>query len=753
MNTLYFEKISQFDRTQEPVSVSIPFAKGRLIDPATFGIRDQADVLMTQRRVLARWDDGSVKWLLVHFQPDLLGNRGKTFTFDVDVADVTPQMDATVKLTKRDDGIHVDTGPLSFRIPNEGFWPITDVQLNGRSLWQSHPMQGFELHCGDMRLGTMASPVTLEIEEEGPLRVVMLLSGKHQLADGGSYLNFRGRITAYAGKPYVEVEHQFIHKEEDAECTLKSLTLDFKPTMQGDPQVALGEGFYRTGIEEVDTAQTSEPLSRCLDAETLLYQANEHYVDSFYGDFWADWCDDRGGLAISHYQAHQHFPKRLTVGRDGIICDLYPESESPAPVLQGMGKTHRLLLHFHTADTPLTDISTRSLQFQLPDRPALSRAWYRENNPWGETFFPEKVPTRLMNLFGKLHDGRPAAMGMFHFGDAPDAGYTDQGRGKGETVWVNNEYDRPHACTLFYGLSGQRHVLDSGIVSARHWLDVDFCHYNPDPLIDGGLRMHDRYHATGKVVPSHQWVEGFLDYYFLTGRRESLDAANSVADNILRIMATPRFSTPGATAVREGGWALRAMVGMWLGTGEEKWRVEARRIVDLFLDWSDEYGLIMPYTSHSMPRVVFMISLTVNSFARYLLIEKDERIEKLIVDSMDDLIEHCLGPDGIFYYKELPSLRRSAPTPHVLEALTYAYRITHNERYLKIAARQFAALAEQPIGAWGGKKVIDSSGAVIAGGGGGRIFADKYTSVLIFASEAANLGLLDWYEYPYSVID
>ena len=375
----------------------------------------------------------------------------------------------------------------------------------------------------------------------------------------------------------------------------------------------------------------------------------------------------------------------------------------------------------------------------------------RENNPWGEAFFPEKVPGRLISYFNKLHDGRPAALGMFHFGDAPDAGYTDQGRGKGETVWVNNEYDRPHACTLYYGLTGQRRALDSALAAARHWLDVDFCHYSPDPLLNGGLRMHDRYHATGRVIPSHQWVEGFLDYYFLTGRREGLAAANSVADNINRLMTLPALSEPGATSVREGGWALRAMVGMWLGTGEEKWRAEARRLVDLFLGWSASYhGLLAPYTSHSMPRVTFMISLTVNSFARYLLIEDDERIKKLIVEVVDDLIEHCLGPDGIFYYKELPSPRRFAPTAHVLEALTYTYRITGNEDYLKIAARQFAALVAQPTGAGDGKKYVDSSGAVIKGGGGGRIFADKYTSILIFAGEAAALGLLDWYEYPFS---
>jgi hypothetical protein len=252
------------------------------------------------------------------------------------------------------------------------------------------------------------------------------------------------------------------------------------------------------------------------------------------------------------------------------------------------------------------------------------------------------------------------------------------------------------------------------------------------------------------VTPSHEWTQGLLAYYFFTGRREGLEGARSVAENIMRHMAQPRMREPGEFSVREGGWALRAMVGMWLGTGEDRWKAEATRLVNMYLDWYDRYGaLLAPYTSHSMPRVTFMISLTANSFARYLLIEDDERVKNLIVETVDDMLAHSLGPDGISYYKELPSLRRTAPTLHLLEALTHAYRITGNIDYLKVATRHFALLATHSDGIRARAKYIDDSGAVISGEGGGRIFADKYTSLLIYAGAAAPLGLLDWYEYPY----
>jgi hypothetical protein len=88
LNTLTFEKLSRLDRPAEPASVSILFARGHLLNPEQLIIRGPqppgnavaGEILPLQRRVLARWADGSVQWLLVHFQPDLPDNLGQAFT-------------------------------------------------------------------------------------------------------------------------------------------------------------------------------------------------------------------------------------------------------------------------------------------------------------------------------------------------------------------------------------------------------------------------------------------------------------------------------------------------------------------------------------------------------------------------------------------------------------------------------------------------------------------------------------------------
>ncbi len=764
MTLLHFPKLSQYPRLREPVSLSIPWAQGRLSAPGHLRITDGDTPLPVQVQILGTWPDGSARWSLVHFQPDLPGNQAKDFQLEVAAAAAPTEVAEPVSVSCTGSEWKVHTGPLTFGVQQGAAFALHAVCLQDSAFWAARTAGALQ-----MRLAEYPDPLVpvveqVEVAEAGPLRAVLELQGRHVGPSGPSVMAYRGRVTAYAGKSYVEVEHQFVHMGEAADLHLTALSAGFRPDPATRPafrHVSLGEGYYRTSIE---TSRSGVAMD--IDAELLLYQANEHFTESFYGDFWVDWQTAQGGLALSHYQAHQHYPKRLEADPAGLKASLYPWGAEPARILQGMGKTHRLLFHFHrsarrkaddgqtTEEPDLQEILVRSLQFQLPDVPSLPRAWYREHNPWGLDFFPATVPRKLLTRFNAMHAARPQALGMMHFGDAPDAGYTDQGRGQGESVWVNNEYDRPHMSTLYYGLTAQRRLLDTALVCARHWLDVDFCHQHADPLIAGGLKIHTAYHGTGRVIPSHEWTEGLLDYYFLTGRVEGLEAAESIGRNILRHMELPGMRHPGAAAVREGGWALRALVGLYLGTGAAEWKREATRIAELFVHWQQEFdALLAPYTSHSMPRVPFMMSITVNSLARYLLLDDSPDVKTLIVEVVDDLLRHTLGPDGITFYKELPSLGRTAPTPHFLEALAHTYRITENEKYLQIGTRQFAALTAQGLDERPTAKFVDTGGAVIAGKGGGRQFADAYSSLLLFAAAATRQGLLDWYEYPFADVE
>ena len=76
---MFFEKISHYDRPQEPVTFGIPFPRGALSRAEQFALYDGRAEVYCQKSVTGSWDDGSIRWLLVYCLLDLPGGSGKSF--------------------------------------------------------------------------------------------------------------------------------------------------------------------------------------------------------------------------------------------------------------------------------------------------------------------------------------------------------------------------------------------------------------------------------------------------------------------------------------------------------------------------------------------------------------------------------------------------------------------------------------------------------------------------------------------------
>jgi hypothetical protein len=277
-------------------------------------------------------------------------------------------------------------------------------------------------------------------------------------------------------------------------------------------------------------------------------------------------------------------------------------------------------------------------------------------------------------------------------------------------------------------------------------MDVDICHHNDNPLRQGAQIMHSARHVTGTVAPSHEWVEGLLDYYHLTGDRRAFDSALGIGENVLRVLETPLFQQKGEINARETGWALRSLTALYVETGDSKWLAKCDWIVGHFVEWKKEFGFwLSPYTSHSAIRVPFMISVAVGSLMRYYRVRPQEIIKEMIVSAMDDLLENARFPDGQFYYKELPSLKHVSVNSIVLEALAYAYELTGDKQYLEGGMVLFRTM----LGISGGggsnmssrKQIVED--AVIVMGGGTKSFAQSHVTFATFAKALETAGMLD----------
>ncbi len=757
MNTLFFEKFSKLDR-REPVCFAVPCAKGELARPEDFRLLDGDAVVPAQARSTGDWPDGSVKWLFVRAICDLPGNAPKELRFELDGRRPAAAPAAAVSVNPQADGsLAVDTGRLRLTVPSRGLWPVRDVRLDGKALWDADPFRGFRAEFGSFRHESRELEVKLAVEEAGPLCAVVRVDAVVPAADD-SAPGVRARLFFWAGMPWFTVSYTLTnrHRALGKSIEVRDWALELEPAGES-PLLRVAEGCYRDGVR-----RSAGPVELRFTADWWRRNSSEHQFDCYAHNTWADWQSARGGVTLSVRHATQQFPKGYAAEPGRLSAELYPPSESEAlEWFAGVAKTHEILFHFHGPDAPDAELGCRAAQFQLGDRPALAVERYRHSAVWPERIFEGPVSRRLLAHFAMVADMRPTALGVFNFGDEPEPGYTNQGRGEAgadlgdKQIWLNNEYDLAHHLFLFHARTGERRFLEYALNSARHWMDVDVVHGDVEPRFRGGHLAHCRRHAAETVVsPSHQWVQGLFDMHHFSGDPDARELAVGVAENVLWQTENRGFLKPKSGATREMGWALRAVLNAWRETGDKRYVELGGKIEALFADWGEGSGggaLFAPYTVHSEPRAVFMNALTATSLALWSLETGSARGMRLALGIVDDLAANAMTPFGVPYYKELPSLKVATAGSMFVEALSYAYRLAPERRYLEAG---LPALEELPstegyhLGAF--RKLPVKNGllqAVESEPKGGKTFANSLVAALQFVALSGSEKLARGLDY------
>ncbi|MBQ7954734.1 MAG: glycoside hydrolase family 127 protein [Lachnospiraceae bacterium] len=773
MITLYLEKLYRYPRMGEHLSVAVPFKQGQLTDVNTVRVYDKTKPLPTQCKTTAKYKDGSVKYLFVRFIGDLPGNSGKEFQLDWTDADneKTDTENAFIELKTLEDGFGVVNGYAHFQVKNHSR-RLVEYYFDGRQHYGKNRFEGPYL---ELRRGEEILPVCdmvfgkWEVAEQGPICVILKNRGLHK-TDDGREITFEVKITVWSGKSWIEVSYRLINTSLE-ELQIGALGFYCKAKDDSTVTSELGESGNITnitgtsGLEEVEKlypieecrfctgysnyktkfsiSGADEPVVDCITADRLLLESNEHAPEVLYGTFFADRTDKRGGICATIYQAQQNYPKAVRADKDKIAVMLVPRGDDCVVMQPGMSREQRFLLHFHSSEESLAQLDNRSLIYQMPDRPVISPQVFKEAGVMPD-IFPDKMNKDTELLLVRRADGHNRGFGMMNWGDSVDNHYTNQGRGGGKTVWSNNEYDYPHACALMYARTGVRRFLDYMLVSASHWQDVDVCHYSDNPLALGAQYEHTRGHViNGKIMPSHEWVEGLLDYYHFTGDERALETAIGIGENVMRQLELPAFAKAGEMSARETGWALRTFTALYVETGDERWLEKGEWIVSHFRQWEEDYGhWLSPYTDNTLIRVPFMIAVAVGSLVRYYRVRPSGELRDMIVRAVDDLVENGMLENGLFYYKELPSLTRLGTNPLVLEAMAIGYELTKEEKYLEAGRETFLQMLKE-TGSKGGQKVhIDD--AVILGGDSTKPFGQGFIPLATFDRALDKAGLEDW---------
>lgn len=781
---LKFPKLYRYERIAEHCNIAIPVARGVMQDVDKLQVYQEGKCVPVQKKVTSRYSDGSVRYLFVRFLADLPANRKTVLECKLDSEDSCEYEGLQVKKTEY--GYTVSAG-VEFAVTNHSS-ALFDWLKVGTQQYSGKQFVGPYLEDGDgnrygMKLGAW------QITESGPLVAVLRCKGE---CVGSKPVSFEMKVTAYAEKPWIEISYRLINStddalhiaslvfavlaEEDSEynpCLVKTQKMNkLDSTGCGDAnQSELEEGpvYETTGISKLPELQNKidvngvrtcvgnsnyktkfsigrdgEAVDRIVDAKYLVGEANEHFAEVIYGTFFADRTDGRGGVCATIFQAQQNYPKAVKADNSGVYVMLVPKDVDKVVMEPGMSREQRFQLYFHTPEESLIEIDNRSLIYQMPDRPHIAPEVFKEAGVMPDIFVDrDKINDDVeLSLIGKC-DGHARSYGMLNWGDSPDPGYTTQGRGNGSPVWTNNEYDYPHACALFYARTGERRFLDYMLVACSHWMDVDVCHYSKDPLNIGGQWEHTGGHCKdGVMVCSHEWVEGLLDYYHFSGEERGLETALGIGENVLRLLETPKYQTSGEVGARETGWALRTLVALYAETNDEKWLVKCEWILGHFRHWTEEYGdWVAQYTDNTLIRVGFMISVAIGSLMRYYRLFPSEEIKEMIMNAVDDLVENCLMETGVFSYKELPSLNRIGSNTLLLEAMTIAYELTGDTKYLHYGKRTFwNSIRAAAPGVTGVKSIVED--AVIHKTTGTKNFAQSFIPLSVFYKALADNNML-----------
>jgi len=565
-------------RATWPVTFTVPYARGKRVGESEVVVRDDTGkALPTQTRTFARWPDGSTRWLLVDTQLPIAGHETSHLRVS---AGKSPAAAATLRVEESATAVRIDTGAIAFVVPRDRLALLDDLRLSGQSESAIGPVvPALESVEGQM---VVAPPVSVDVVEKGPLRCQLRIRG-----DYGNGFEYEVRLNAFAGQPFVRIEHTFAKIGGGAFSELRKLSLAV-------PLRVARRGAYVYGVERAKPGRGELAEGASL---RLSQPDNQHYeVDGSHHDGalagWMEWQRGDFAVGVAGRWFWQEYPQAFQLSPERVVYELRAGDQVPQHVGIGAAKTHELTLwltrrgDIGKRDAPalreplvgVVDPAYLAATGALPGAlipPAggfiekladTAEAYLRRNarEEWNDCGAP-----RCDEVTGQRRKG---AFGMFNWGDWNFPGYEDDT--KGTDAWGNLEYDTTQVLALSFAGSGRPRLYAAMTAAARHFMDVDVIHALPvRPQWVGMNHPKNPMHFIfdlGGVDLGHTWTEGLISYAYLTGDERGLAAARGIADYLVGRLSIGVRGNP-----RQWGWPQIALLAVYDATGEASYREAA----------------------------------------------------------------------------------------------------------------------------------------------------------------------------------
>jgi len=260
---------------------------------------------------------------------------------------------------------------------------------------------------------------------------------------------------------------------------------------------------------------------------------------------------------------------------------------------------------------------------------------------------------------------------MIDYGDT-------RGSGSGErwNFMQNNAYDTPWVSYLLFLRSGERRYWTRAVSSALHTADIDVVHFSSRNSVEvGGIRIHGPNHVQynaeairgSSVAPNHEWVEGLLMTWHLTGEKRYRDLAVGVADHILKAIDAGWIgSTYNAkwNGARSLGWPLLVLAVMYDETGDKRYLDGAQQIIENLRELQMENGSFPIWIGPYKAAAPLHNAIVMEALGRYYEISRNPLARSMFMKCIDSTLHDLSFPDGDLMYITHPDHRsgyRSMP--------------------------------------------------------------------------------------------
>jgi hypothetical protein len=238
----------------------VPWPRGLLHEDQPFAVQADGGSIPCQSWPTAYWPDGSLKWT-AHALPAGAAPSGRLAVKAAPPARLP--VGGTVRVEQKPDAIVVDTGVIACTIPRKGPEIIRSLARGGRVHARAGRLVVLSDDQPDAGAGAVrqtrfdSETATVTLEQEGPVRSVVRIEGKHRSRSGREWLPFSLRLYFYAGAESVRIMHTFVFDGDEQKDFLRGIGLAFDvplPDPLHDRHVRFGGedgGLWAEGVRNV----------------------------------------------------------------------------------------------------------------------------------------------------------------------------------------------------------------------------------------------------------------------------------------------------------------------------------------------------------------------------------------------------------------------------------------------------------------------------------------------------------------------